>query len=431
MAPRDEGGKMSLEQSLIDYFQEGAKGAGKCSYLGLEVEHFVTVDDGRPISYEPTKDLPGIRDVLEHLISWYPEPTYNDRGDLLGLAGQDGAVTLEPAAQLEFSVAPFSDVEHIMGAYERFRMRVSDFLRPFGARLVSAGYHPTRRADELALIPKRRYDFMDAYFAHIGSHGMRMMRASASTQVSVDFADEADAVRKMRVASALSPILAAICDNTRIYEGAPNHVPLRRLQLWREVDDLRCGTVPDVFDDGFGFSAYASWLSQTPPIFVTRASSSDPQGPRLREAFDTPACEAYADAPLTRSDVEHIASMFWPDVRLKQFVEIRPADCLPVSCVAGYVALVKGIFYSEASMALIERALGVRSDGWHLASEDTSDAIRSIQEHGLDGVVYGTPLGTWEQDLFDLARVSATDAEKTMLTALERFARQKPWWQAN
>lgn len=200
---------------------------------------------------------------------------------------------------------------------------------------------------------------MNAYFAHINSDGDRMMRASSSTQVSVDYASEADAVRKMRVAAALSPILAAIADNTQVFEAEENHVPIRRLQLWREVDNQRCGTVPGIFDESFGFDTYADWLLRTSPIFVTRPAADNPGGERLRPFFDTPASEVYADAPMRHDDVEHIISMFWPDVRLKRFVEIRPADSLPEECVLGYTALIKGLFYSDASLDAVEEALGV------------------------------------------------------------------------
>ncbi|MBR3160469.1 MAG: hypothetical protein IKF14_15395 [Atopobiaceae bacterium] len=421
---------MTNKQALVKFFEEGCKGAENCELLGLEVEHFVVAGDGRPMSYEPTRDLPGVRDLLGCLSRWFPKEEYNERGDLLGLAGEDGSVTLEPAAQLEISAAPLKSVVQVDVLYQRFRERVESFAQPFGAHLVNRGYHPDRCAEELALIPKRRYDFMDRYFASIGSHGMRMMRGSASTQVSVDYADEADAVRKMRVAGALAPVLAAIADNTHTYEGKPNHVPVRRLQLWREVDDVRCGTVPGLFAKDFGFEAYADWLLRIPPIFVTRPAASDPDGPSRREAFTISAEEAYADAPMTRADVEHVASMVWPDVRLKQFVEVRAADCLPAPCIPGYVALIKGLFYSESSLAAIEEALGVHDGVWPLSSAAVSGAISSIQADGIEADVYGKPLVAWENLLFSLAREALDGDERPYLDALARFAADKAWWHA-
>lgn len=419
---------------LVEYFASGAKGAGACGRLGVEVEHHVLTDRGGSVAYEPDAGVVGIREVLAHLAEWYPERTFNSEKDLLGLAGEDGSVTLEPAAQLELSAAPCARVADVERIYRRFRERVDTFLGERGAHLETWGYHPAYRAQELTLIPKRRYDFMDAYFSHIGSHGERMMRASASTQVSVDFTDEADAVRKMRVASALSPVLAAITDNTPVFEREPNHIPIRRLQLWREVDGLRCGTIPGVFAEGFGFEAYADWLLRTPPIFVTRPAADQPEGERLRPFFDVPASEAYSDAPLDDSDVEHLVSMFWPDVRLKRFVEVRPADSLPVAEILGYTALVKGIFYSEASLFAVEQALGVgpgaakTRSAWPLATSDVESAIAEVQAHGMDGLLYGMTLRAWEDLLFEVARDALDDEEQTYLLPLERFAGTKDFW---
>ena len=420
---------------IVEYFASGAKGQGACRMLGVELEHHVVTDSGAPVPYETGRGRVGVRDVLGNLVRWYPCEMHNELGDLLGLAGEEGSVTLEPAAQLELSAAPYERVAEVQRAYEHFYDRVATCLAPHGARLASLGYHPTRRARELALIPKERYGLMDAYFAHIGSDGDRMMRGSASTQVSVDFADEADAVRKMRVASALAPVLAAIADNTPVFEGEENHVPIRRLQLWREVDGLRCGTVPGVFAEGFGFGAYADWLLATPPIFVTRAAADAPDGPSVRPFFDAAASEAYADAPLALGDVEHLASMFWPDVRLKRFVEVRPADSLPLDVALGYTALVKGLFYSEASLRAIEDALGVgpatasTRGAWPLTAQDVDSAIAAIQTQGLAGEAYGKTLAAWEELLFDLAREALDAEEAAYLDTLETFAHEKPWWQ--
>lgn len=419
---------------LVSYFESGAKGAQSCAKLGVELEHFVVFGDGRPVSYDSSTNGLGVRDVLASLSNWYPQKTINEYRDLLGLLGKEGSVTLEPAAQLELSAAPFERLSEIQGAFENFYNRVYACLLEHDAHLETLGYHPTRRAQQLTLIPKRRYDFMDAYFSHINSHGDRMMRASASTQVSVDFADEADAVRKMRVASALAPILAAVADNAPVYEGKRNDVPIRRLRLWREVDNRRCGTVPGVFEEGFGFERYADWLLATSPIFVTRPAATDPAGATLRPFFDEPASEAYADFPLEPRDVEHLISMFWPDVRLKRFVEIRPADSLPMPQMLGYAALIKGIFYSEESLRAIEEKLDVNATAalsrgaWPLGARDVDDAIRQIQRYGFAGKVYGLSLESWEKLLFSLARNALSREEVSYLQPLEEFASRKVWW---
>lgn len=404
-------------EALIEYFRQGVK-EGTPSALGVEVEHFVVYADTlHGVPYEGEAGALGVRDVLEYLAAFYPEKSYGADGDLIGLASAAGSVTLEPAAQLEISIAPYSTVAQVAAAYADFRNAVDPFLAEHGAKLMVGGYHPRDKALDLPLIPKQRYRFMNDFFAHIGTHGERMMRASASTQVSVDYTSEADAVRKMRVTQALAPVLASLSDNTHTFEGEPTEVPLERLNLWRNVDNARCGSVPGLFNEGWGFGDYADWLLRTSPIFITRPAADDPQGPELRPFYDTPAAQAYADAPMTEADIEHLISMFWPDVRLKRFVEIRPADSMPVEKILAYTALVKGLYYSEASLVAVETALGVENGVWPLDDSSTNAAIEAIRAEGDAAVMYGKTLADWKTFVVDTARAALDASEQQYLDA--------------
>lgn len=406
-------------ERLIAYFEGGATPAdGASERVGVEIEHFIVREDGEPVYYRPHDGVIGVEDILDHLEQAYPQRIVNPRGDLLGLANETGSITLEPAAQLEFSIAPYARIEQAEAAYRSFRGHLDPFLAQHGCTVAAAGYHPSAKALDLPLIPKERYRLMDEHFANIGTHGERMMRASASTQVSIDYHSEADAVRKMRVATALVPLLAFITDNAPVFEGAPDPAPLCRLNLWRDVDPARCGTVPGVFDEDFGFARYADWLLGTSPIFITRPAADDPEGPGLRVYEDTPASQAYADAPMDKRDIEHLASMFWPDVRLKRFVEIRPADSLPAAEVLGYAALVKGIFYTEANLAALERALGVRGGRWPLDERDIDAAIGAVRQSGGSARVFGGLVASWVDLLFELAAGGLDAEEAAYLAAL-------------
>lgn len=404
---------------LIDYFRQGAQ--ANPAMLGVEVEHFVvyagTLED---VPYESGDGRLGVREVLEYLAQFYPEKSFGADGDLIGLGSEKGTVTLEPASQLELSIAPYKSVREVEDAYREFRGYVDPYLAEHGALLVPAGYHPHDKANDLQLIPKQRYRFMDDYFQnHIHTHGERMMRASASTQVSVDFSSEADAVRKLRVAQALAPVLAALTDNTHVFEGEPTDKPLARLNIWRNVDNNRCGSVPGLFNEGWGFANYADWLLRNSPIFVTRAAAAEPEGPSLRPFYDTPAVEVYADASMTVADCEHLLSMVWPDVRLKHFVEIRPADSLSLPKILAYTALIKGIFYSEESLRSIENAFGVVNGVWPLNDTSTDAAIALIREQGSKAVIYGKTLSEWEAFVVKIAREALSADEQGYLDAFE------------
>lgn len=404
---------------IANYFAQGAQ--ARPAKLGVEVEHFVVFAGSfADVPYESKDGRLGVRQVLEYLAQFYPEKSYGADGDLIGLGSEKGTVTLEPASQLEVSIAPYETVLEIERAYREFRGYVDPYLAEHGALLVPAGYHPHDKAFDLELIPKQRYRFMDDYFVnHIHTHGERMMRASASTQVSVDFSSEADAVRKLRVAQALAPILAALTDNTPVFEGEPTDMPLERLNLWRNVDNARCGSVPGLFSEGWGFKDYAAWLLRVSPIFVTRPAVDDPTGDSLRPFYDTPAAEAYGDALMSTADVEHLMSMVWPDVRLKHFVEIRPADSLPLPKILAYTALIKGLFYSEDSLRAIEGAFGVAGGVWPLDDSSTDAALAAIREQGSAAVIYGKTLSAWERFVVDTARSALASDEQSYLDVFE------------
>ncbi len=408
-------------QAIISYFQQGSRGDALSQNLGVEIEHFVVrTENNKPVPYRGASEegFFGVADLLQNLSALYPKKTYGLEGDLIGLASSEASITLEPAAQIEISIAPYESIETILSVYEAFREQVDPFLARHGCKLVAKGYHPSAKALDLPLIPKKRYQFMNDYFQLIGTHGERMMRASASTQVSVDFKDEADAIRKMRLAQALAPILSLITDNSSVFEGAPTTKPLERFNLWRDVDNDRCGSVPGLFNEGYGFAQYTDWLLGTSPIFVTRPAANDIQGSKLCWVGKTSAAEAYADAPMSESDIEHVLSMFWPDVRLKRFVEIRPADSLPAAQVAGYAALIKGIFYSDEAMDFLEEKLGVKNNQWPFNDETVNHMLEAIRLQGVQAVFAGYAISEWVSMLFETAKSHLSEKDQTFLEQL-------------
>lgn len=217
-----------------------------------------------------------------------------------------------------------------------------------------------------------------------------MMRGSASTQISIDYSDEADCVLKARIASLLAPLFALMCDNSPIFEGAHRPHPLMRTEIWRHCDPDRCNTIPGLFDAGFGFDAYADYILDVPAIVAP-----DGEG-EIR--YDTRTFgEIYAEVPMTRSDAEHALSMVFPDVRLKSYVEIRPADSMPVTFVLAYATLIKGLFYCEDSLcALAESYRGLRT-------EDVEDAKSALMQHGYHACVYERDAALLCDELLELA----------------------------
>ena len=102
-------------------------------------------------------------------------------------------------------------------------------------------------ATDIELLPKERYRVMDAHFKQSGTCGAYMMRASASTQVSVDFSSEEDALRKVRILEKLAPLMMLLTEQRDGMPFSGRWQPhLIRSQIWRDVDPVRCGYLQDL-----------------------------------------------------------------------------------------------------------------------------------------------------------------------------------------
>ena len=393
-------------EAIANYFRSGIKSADDPVRLGMELEHILVTEHMQAVPYS---DEHGSRWLLEQFLESLPEATYGEGGSLIGVAGPGISLTLEPAAQFEISAGPYEYANEVRPELERFERKAAALLAPYGRRLVTVGYHPTARVDDLELIPKRRYQFMDEHFQALGHYGRCMMRGSAATQISIDYYSEKDCLRKMRIASALAPAFALLCDNSPAFEGETRTHQLVRTKIWRECDPARCGLVPGVMEPDFSFEKYASYILDAPAIF-----GFDESGAPF--ATEQTFGELYQDRDMQTADVEHALSLFFNDVRLKTYIEIRPADSMPTPFVAAYVALIKGLFYSRESLDALDEMIGAATQ------DDVEQAKTDLMAAGYDAQLYGSPAGEFVDGLFDLARKALSATEASCLIPLAQLA---------
>ena len=388
--------------AIVKYFESGIK--QEATAIGIELEHTLVKDGGEPVSYGEEH---GQLWLLEQLSSEYDSEIRSSAGNLIGLLGDGASVTLEPAAQFELSAGPFKSLKEAESTFKGFEQKVSSIVEEHGIELLTPGYHPTRRAIDLELIPKRRYEFMNRYLGAISMFGVCMMRGSAATQVAIDYTSIDDCMRKMRLACACVPILSLICDNTPVFEGARRPHQLMRTEVWEKCDPDRCMIVPGMMDPSFTLEQYAEYILDTPAI----VEIVDGREEYSEKTFG----EIFADKAMDRADVEHALSMFFTDVRLKTYIEIRPADAMPVECVIAYAALVKGLFYNKASLdALDELFAGV-------GEADVAAAKASLMQDGYAGKVYGHAASAVADEMMSIARTGLSDSDAAYLKPLEEL----------
>ena len=395
-------------EALTAFFRSGIKPAESHGKLGIELEQTIVRADGSPVSYSEEN---GVAHLLEQLRESYPQATVDEEGDLLGVARPGEAITIEPAAQIELSAGPFDDLQKARETFTAYRKTLDDMLAPKGMHVVAQGYHPTATARSLDLIPKRRYAFMNRYLGAKDIYGPCMMRGSASTQISIDYTSIDDCLRKMRLAYALVPLLSLICDNSPIFEGKPRTHKLMRTDVWRHTDRDRCGLVPGALNKDFTLERYAQFVLDTPAIVMPQ----DGGWAYSEKTFG----EIYANQTMTNQEIEHAVSMQFPDVRLKTYLEIRPADSMPTPYVIAYAALIKGLFYSENSLDALDTLFeGVTAESFEAAKDE-------LMQHGYDAVVYGKPAAELCDSIMGIALKALSAEDATYLEPLMQLVQNR------
>ena len=403
---------MSLHSAIVDYIRSGET-TGQA--LGLEIEHFVVNDEGIQIGFDEVTDLIGkvARDLSAKVI-------YMD-GYPVGYVTPGYSVTLEPACQFEISIDPKSDIDEIKSIYKEFLLLWIPIFEERGYHIITKGNLPLVEAglidpDDIPLSHKKRYKYMDAYFRESGKYGKYMMRASSSVQISVDYSSESDLVRKLLVLQKISPILMIALENKTfedsVIEKGSNKTHLLRIQEWSDLDPSRTGFYPHSFDEDFGYDKIADVISQTPLILLTDEGETSYVGSSTASDLLNDGTIS-RDIPSSRKEhlIEHSISMGFFHFRIKKYIEIRVADSVPLGRALSYVALIKGLIYSEENLSILETELKDIN-----SIEQIEDAVDAVIVSGLDAKIYGDRTAReWYNYLLELAGNSLDEKEREYL----------------
>ena len=410
---------MSIVNDIKEYIRSGESASRD---LGLEIEHFVINDDGVQIGFhEVTSLIEKVAEILDAKL------IYLD-GYPVGYITDEYSVTLEPACQFEISINPYSDLDVIRYIYEKFLAIWTPVFAARGYHFETKGNLPLVEKgiidpEDIPLSPKKRYKYMDAYFKKTGRYGKYMMRASASTQVSIDFRSEEDMVRKLNVLQKISPILMIGMENKTCRDSTlrdnPGRPHLFRIQEWDDLDDSRTGFFPHSFDEDFGYDSVADTIYHTPLILLTdNGETTDVGSQTAEDLFDNGVLEESGlDERHERGLIEHFISMGFFHFRVKKYIEIRVADSVPLERALGYVALIKGLVYSDKNLDVLENELsGIDS------LDKLQSAVETIEAEGLDARIYdGKRVSVWASHLIELALKELSETDRKYLENVRAF----------
>lgn len=342
---------------LVEWFAVGSKPKAQWR-IGTEHEKIpFRADDLGPVAYEGPR---GIRALLEELISRYGWEPIHEGANIIALKRPEGepaaTVSLEPGGQFELSGAPLSNLHEVDAETRQHIEEVKAIGRDLKLGFLGTGFSPKWTLAETPQMPKRRYAVMTRYMPKVGAHGLDMMYRTATIQVNLDFADEADMVKKLRVSLALQPVATALFASSPFKEGRPSGYLSLRSEAWRDTDRARTGLIPFVFETGMSFERYVEYALDVPMYFIYRdeeyidvagASFRDFLAGKLADKLGRPDLEGIE--PTIDDWSDHITTIF-PEVRLKRYLEMRGADAGLAPQIAGLPALWVGLLYDQTAL---------------------------------------------------------------------------------
>jgi glutamate--cysteine ligase len=316
--------------------------------IGLELELIPIHRSTRARALATTHKGASTSEVLSRLgrrDRWREE---SSGGDPPSWNTQDGArISFEPGGQIEISTAPQPTASGVIDSTHNLVTMIRAAMSDVGIELLARGVDPFNDIDAVPLqLHRDRYTGMTRYFDSIGPSGVRMMRQTAALQINLERGE--DPRPRWRLLNSLAPIVVALFANSRQYAGKRTDWASYRAQLWRTLDPSRTGIVYDEPEQAERYLRFAL------DAIAMRSGAGGVGYRAFREWMTEPA--------VTREDwLFHLSTLF-PEVRPKEFFELRSADTIEPDSLAAPVVFVTSLVYDDESAQRAIELLGVPSE---------------------------------------------------------------------
>ncbi len=364
--------------------------------IGAEGEKFgVQERTGRPLFYGGDFS---VCQVIRHLCSeygWSPIREVED-GPLLGAERGQASLTLEPGAQFELSGAPWPDLHQVRAELLQHFAEIAPVSERMGIAWLTTGFHPLATLDVLPWVPKQRYPVMREYLPQRGSAGLDMMQRTCTTQGNFDWHSERDAMQKMRVALKLAPLLQAWFSNAPFKEGKQTELLSVRGTVWQNMDPARSGLLAELWaPQATGYENYIEWALDAGMFLIWR------DGHIIKntgQTFRDFLAHGFSGHRATRADWRlHLGTLF-PEVRLKNTLEVRSVDAVAPELSVASLAVWTGILYDDQALSAVDALL---ADWDHTRVEA---ARPQLFARALHAPLLGRTGFQWAEDVCELAR---------------------------
>ena len=377
---------ITSKEQIINYFKSGIK--EKRSFkIGIEHEKFLFDNkNNKRINYSKIKQM--FTSLLE--FGW--NPVY-EKKNVIALNKGGKNITLEPGNQIELSGDKLNHIHDACAESQSYLFELKQVTKKIGINIVSAGFDPISKLDEIPNNPKERYKLMTKDMPEGGELSLDMMYRTCGTQLNIDYDSEKDFIKKFKVVNSIVPIIIALFANSSIVEKKKSNFLSYRSKVWQNTSR---GGLPKIFFEELDFERYAEFIINFPILFIEdNEKYFSGRKYTFKDFMNGRIIEIRKRLPNENDLSTHLSTIFTEN-RLKKYIELRSMDTCGWDCLCAGPAFNVGMLY------------GNLDEVYELISKWEKDKIinayMEAPQKGLNTQLMGKDILYWASILLDLSR---------------------------
>ena len=377
---------INKKDKIIEYFKSGIKEIKK-NRIGVEHEKFLFDNqNNKRINFKKIKEM--FSALLE--FGWNP---ILEGENVIALSKGGKNITLEPGNQIELSGDKLNNIHEACSESHDYLFELKQVTKKLNISIVSAGFDPISKLEEIPNNPKQRYKLMTKDMPLGGELSLDMMYRTCGTQLNIDYNSENDFTKKFKIINSIVPISIALFANSSIVEKKKSNYLSYRSKVWQSTSR---GGLPKLFLENLDFEKYADFTINFPILFIHHKEKYlSGQKYKFKDFMDGKITEINNRLP-TENDLSIHLSTIFTENRLKRYIELRSMDTCGWDCLCSGPAFYIGLLY------------GNLDEVYELVNKWDKDKIINAYleapQKGFNTQLMGKDLLYWSSTLLDISR---------------------------
>jgi len=377
---------ITKKEQIIEYFKSGEKKI-KDFKIGIEHEKFLFNSQ-----FNKRIDYLNIKEMFSALLEFGWNPIL-ENNNIIGLNKGGKNITLEPGNQIELSGDKLNNIHEACAESYDYLFELKQVTKKLDIKIVSAGFDPISKLNEVPNNPKKRYELMTKDMPLGGELSLDMMYRTCGTQLNIDYKSEDDFVKKFKIVNSVVPISIALFANSSIVEKKKSNYLSYRAKVWQNTYR---GGLPKIFFEEINYERYAEFVMNFPILFIKKMGIYISGRKYSFDDFMNGKIKEINNRLPTENDLSIHLSTIFTENRLKKYIELRSMDTCGWDCLCAGPAFFIGILY------------GNLDEVFELVSKWDKDKIINAYleapQRGFNTQLMGKDLLYWSSTLLELSR---------------------------